>query len=863
MNGKVIDVRGKRIFVEQIEKQTITRRQIIQHVAATAMVGIPVAMSMTSCLANSTTDRPADPPRPGGGDNIRNLVPVPIEQVEVKDDFWSPKYKIWRDVTIADCFTKFENDRGGAINNFDLVRDGKTGKHAGPPWYDGLIYEMIRGCADFLASERDPALEKRIDDYISRMMAAQAKDASGYLNTFTQTMLPQTQRWGQNDGDDRNQHDVYNAGMMIEAGVHYWKATGKAALLEAATRMANLMCDTIGPSPKANVVPGHSGPEEALVLLSLLYRDNPKARKAVSVPVEPERYLRLAEFFIDGRGHYEGRTDKSKNFAEYGQDHAPLDQQKTLEGHAVRAALFATGISAAAQVNKRAEYLAAANRFWDNLTLHKLYISGAAGAIENDEKLGPDYFLPNDGYMETCAAVAVGFYSRNMNLLWGEAHYIDVLERALYNAVLGGVAQAGDRYYYQNPLSGAGLRRWEWHDCPCCPPMFLKLVGALPGYIYAQDTEAVYVNLFIGSSARLTVRDTAVRLRQTTEYPWEGTVKLVVEPEKPVAFDLMVRIPVPDRAINDPADALYRTAAGSVVSVPTLTVNGKRIAMPEMVRGYARLNRTWKAGDVVELRMEMPVRQVKAHPLVEADRGLVALMRGPILYCLEGVDNPDGIGHLVVPEEASFTTAFQKDLLDGVTVVKGKGLAIVTKGGKRQTKPATFTAIPFYASANRAAGALRVWLPATEDKAVPSTLATRSKASASHCWHLDSVAAINDGVVPQRSDDTSKSRLSWWDHKGTSEWAELVFPEPTKVSKVRVFWFADRPANGGCALPQSWRLVCKDGDTWKPVEGASAYGLAPDKFNEVTFTPVQTTALRIELQLQPGWSAGIFEWEVE
>lgn len=844
--------------MQQKDDHDLTRRQLLLGAAsAVGVMGFPTHFLTMPQAAKGSHRTKMDLT----SDAIRNLVPVPIAQVAIDDPFWNPKRKVWRDVTIVDSFTKFENDRGGAINNFDLVRDAKTGKHAGPQWYDGLIYEMIRGCADFLASQRDAGLEARIDSYIARIVAAQAKDPSGYINTYTQTMLPQTQRWGMNGGDDRGQHDVYNAGMMVEAGIHYYRATGKVALLEAATRMANLMCDTIGPAPMANVVPGHSGPEEALVQLYLLYRDSPAARKSISVPVEPERYLHLAEFFIDGRGHYEGRSDRDKTFKEYGQDHAPLDQQKTLEGHAVRATLFATGIVAAAQVNQRATYLAAANRFWDSLTNHKLYISGAAGAIEGDEKLGPNYFLPNDGYMETCAAVGVGFFNRNMNLLLGEARFVDELERALYNAVLGGVELAGNRYYYQNPLIGDGLRRWEWHDCPCCPPMFLKIMGALPGYIYAQGPEAVYVNLFIGNRATLTVRDTKLTLQQTTQYPWDGVVKLTLDPEKPVEFDLMVRIP--DWAKGKSTDALYTTVGATGKVGATLIVNGEQIQKLECVRGYARLRRTWKAGDAVELRLEMPVRQVRANPAVEADRGLVALMRGPVLYCLEAADNPEGVRHLVIPPDAAFSTTFKPELLGGVTVVRGTALACTMKDGKLHTDKTQFTAVPFYASANREAGAMRVWLPASPDRAVPATLATRSKASASHCWHLDSVAAINNGVVPERSNDTSKPRLSWWDHKGTTEWAELSFPEPTEISRARVFWFADRSVNGGCDLPKSWRLLYKDGDNWKPVAAQGTYGLALDRFNEVQFTKVKTTALRVEVQLQPDWSAGICEWEVE
>ena len=790
------------------------------------------------------------------------LTPVPIQEVRLDDAFWSPKIKTWRDVTIPDCFAKFENDRGGALNNFDLVRDGKTGQHAGPEWYDGLIYEMIRGSADFLAAQRDAALEARLDGYIARIVAAQAKDPAGYVNTWTQTMAPQTQRWGMNGGDDRSQHDVYNAGAMIEAGVHYYQATGKAALLEAATRMANLMCDTIGPPPKANVIPGHSGPEEALVKLYRLYREQPDAKRRASVPVDEQRYLKLAEFFIDARGHYAGRTGRSKSFGEYGQDHAPLAQQRTLEGHAVRGTLFCTGIAAAARVNDRAAYLEAALRFWDSFARHKMYITGAAGAMAGEEKFGPDYELPNDGYMETCAAIGGGFFDRNMNLLFGEACYVDELERALYNAALGGTALAGNRYYYQNPLAGDALRRWEWHGCPCCPPMFVKLMGALPGYIYAQDQGGIYVNLFVGSQAEVALPGGKVVLKQATRYPWEGDVKIAVEPEKPAEFDLFVRIPGWCQGASSSND-LYQAMGRPTDGAARLSVNGRSAGTLELVRGYARLHRLWKAGDVVDLALDMPVRQVRANSRVEADRGLVALMRGPVVYCAESVDNAEGLRHLFVPRDATFAVDFIPNLLGGVAVLRGRVQGCCAAPGGVRTSTADLTATPFYASANREPCAMRVWLPASADKAVPASLATRSRASASHCWRLDSSAAINDGRVPAKSSDTGQARLSWWDHKGTTEWAQLDFPQPAEVSRVRVFWFADRPVKGGCDLPQGWRLLYKDGDAWKPVDRPGIYGREPDRFNEVAFAPVTTAALRIEVHLQPEWSGGICEWAVD
>ncbi|MHB1036903.1 MAG: beta-L-arabinofuranosidase domain-containing protein [Pirellulales bacterium] len=266
------------------------------------------------------------------------LTPVPIEQVTVEDDFWSPKRKVWQEVTIADCFTKFENDRGGAINNFDRVRDGKTGAHAGPEWYDGLIYEMIRGTADFLLAHPDAGIQKRLDGYVARIAAAAAKDPNGYLNTWTQLMAPD-KRWGLNGGNDVQQHEVYNFGAMVEAAVHLHQATGRTSLLGVAVKMANHACDVIGPSPKANVVPGHALPEEALGKLYLLFRAHPELKKDMPVPVDENRYLQLAQFWIENRGNHQGR----RNYGAYDQDHKPVFQQETLEGHAVRATLMGTG----------------------------------------------------------------------------------------------------------------------------------------------------------------------------------------------------------------------------------------------------------------------------------------------------------------------------------------------------------------------------------------------------------------------------------------------------------------------------------------------------------------------------------------
>jgi DUF1680 family protein len=785
------------------------------------------------------------------------LTPVPIQQVVIEDEFWSPKFQVWRDVTIPDCLGKFEKD--GALANFDKVRDGKGGDHGGPPWYDGLIYEMIRASADFLAAHPDPKLEARLDGYIQRIAAAAAKDPDGYLNSYTQLKEPD-HRWGRNGGDDRRQHDLYNAGALVDAGVHYYRATGKIELLRVATKLANRMADVMGPPPKQNIIPGHALGEEALVNLYRLFKEQPQLKSRLSLPVDEQRYLELAEFWIDARGHHEGRID----FGAYDQDEIPVSQQETIEGHAVRAMLLCSGLVAAGEASDRSDYLTKAQRLWNSMTSRRMYVTGGVGAESNDEKFGPDYYLPNKtAYAETCAAVAAGFFDQNLNLAFADAKYADALERELFNGALVGVSLKGNSYFYDNPLeAGPQHQRWPWHSCPCCPPMFLKLMGGLPGYVYAQAAGAIYVNQFIGSRATIDLPGSKVNFRLTTRYPWDGNIRLAIDPEKAAEFDLFIRIPAWCQEASSTND-LYQIADQPDTGAAKIMVNGKAIEKLEIVRGYARLHRQWQAGDVVELSMDMPVRQVRANAQVEADRDQVALMRGPVVYCAESVDNPVGIQHLVVPPEATFRAEHKPDLLGGVVVLQGKVRTVDANKEIIGLVPAELVAVPYYASANRESSTMRVWLPARPDKAAPITLANRSRASASYCWHLDSVEAIHDGIVPTKSSDTNLPRLSWWNHKGTTEWAELDFPQATTVSKVRVFWFADKPVNGGCDVPQSWSILYRDGDNWKPVEHPGDYSVVLDQFNEVTFTRVKTSALRLRVQLKPDWSGGIYEWEVE
>lgn len=667
---------------------------------------------------------PSDPQAEDGNSGIEF---VSVEEVTVDDAFWRPKFDQWRQVTANDVFDKFESkhihdaaerEAGDTFRNFDLVAEGKRdiGHHAGAPWFDGLVYETIRGLSDFMAAYPDPRMEARIDGYIERIARAQASETDGFLNTWTQ-LMESDHRWGENGGMLRWQHDVYNAGMLVEAGIHYYNATGKTALLEVATRFANMMYDTIGPEPKKNVVPAHSGPEEPLVKLYWLYKSEPELAAGMGVPVDADNYLELAEFFIENRGRHVGfplwgtwggreaerwiraaeyddakyGTHRRPTWGDYAQDSIPVFQQHTIEGHAVRATLLATGIATAALENGSSDYVDVVTRLWDNMVGRRMFITGGVGAVHFDEKFGPDYFLPTDAYLETCAAVGAGFFSQRMNQLTGDGKYMDELERVIYNSLLTGISLSGVHYTYQNPLNADKHGRWEWHSCPCCPPMFLKMTSAIPGFIYSRKGNNLYVNLFIGSETAMQVDGkTDVALKQQTDYPWDGDVTISVDPAKAAFFTLNVRIPGWAVGVENP----YGLYSSDLEADVELKVNGESVAV-NPVDGYVAIERKWAKGDKVELSLPMQPRLVKANDKVEQLRGMAAIASGPMVYCLEDYDNKQ-LADLKLDTSASMTLTHRADVLNGMNVITDKN----------------FSAIPYYAVGNREEGKpYKVWIP--------------------------------------------------------------------------------------------------------------------------------------------------------
>jgi len=799
-----------------------------------------VMVGLLSVLQPAMAAPPADYP----------IQPVPFQRVAVHDSFWSPKLETNRTVTVPYCFEQCEQT--GRIANFAKAGGLKPGAFEGIFYNDSDVYKVIEGAAYSLAIHPDAKLEAYLDDLIAKIAAAQEDD--GYLYT-ARTLRPNNPPGG--SGPTRwsnlsHSHELYNVGHLYEAAVAYYRATGKRSLLNVARRNADLIDRVFGPHGRHDV-PGH---EEIEIGLVKLYRATGE-----------RRYLDLAKFFVDQRG----RADHHKLYGPYAQDHLPITRQRQAVGHAVRAGYLYSGVADVAAMTGDHPDVVALDRIWNDVVGKKMSLTGGIGASRKGEAFGQAYDLPNDTvYNETCAAVANALWNQRMFLLHGDAEYIYVLECIIYNGFLSGVSLSGDRFFYPNPLmcDGPGdlfnqgtSERAPWFGTSCCPVNVVRFVPSVPGFVYAVRNKAVYVNLFIGGEVEISLSGRPIRIRQQTGYPWSGQVMLTLAPVQPQRFALMVRIPGWARGEVVPSD-LYRFAEELDEPV-TIVVNGKPWPV-KIENGYVRMDRTWSAGDRVLLDLPMPVRRVVSHPNVLADRGRVALQRGPIVYCLEGPDNDDHVLNLMLPDDAKLTSEHRPNLLGGVTVLRGRGLSVQRRpDGSLATGPADLTAIPYYAWNNRGAGEMTVWIARRIDVARPLpalTAASESRPSASHIYPADTLDALNDQIEPATSGDESIPRFTWWDHRGTHEWTQYDFAEPTTASSVSVYWFDDT-GHGQCRVPASWRILWRHGESdWQPVQKTTPYGVAKDQYNVVSFQPVKATALRLEVQLKPRYSGGILEW---
>ena len=625
---------------------------------------------------------------------------ISLSEVAIDDDFWSPRRERNRDVTISYQYEQLEES--GTLENFRRVDAGESGGFQGMWFQDTDAYKWIEAASYVLSQRDDPELEAKVDEVISLIADAQQPD--GYLNTYFSLVEPEN-RWT----NLHMMHELYCAGHLIEAAVAHYRATGKETLLEVAVDFADLVDDVFGDEVEG--VPGH---EEIELALLKLYR-----------VTDETRYLDLAKYFIDLRGkedrlaweidnpetlggaeyedgevisaarsvftHEDGTYD-----GRYAQAHEPLREQETVEGHSVRAMyLFAAATDLAIETGED-ELIEALEGLWTNMTTKRMYVTGGLGPEEAHEGFTTDYDLRNDAYAETCAAIGSVYWNQRLFELTGEAKYADLIERTLYNGFLAGVSLDGTEFFYENPLESDGdHHRKGWFTCACCPPNAARLLASLGEYVYGQRDSALYVNQYLGSTVSTTVDGATVELSQDSSLPWTGEVTIDVDAG---GASVPIRLRIPEWAESS-----------------TVTVNGEELNAPS--EGYLEVDREWDDGRI-ELTFEQTVTQLEAHPEVAADAGRVALKRGPLVYCLEAVDNDRPLHQYEAPS-TSVSTEHRPDLLEGVTVIEGEASVPDQQGwdgelyrpaDETARKRTEFTAIPYYAWDNREPGAMRVWI---------------------------------------------------------------------------------------------------------------------------------------------------------
>ena len=590
---------------------------------------------------------------------LKMIEQIDFSHVKINDNFWSPRLSKHVSATLPVCIDQIENQTG-RIRNFENAAKGE-GEHSGIFFDDSDVYKALEGMAYSLINNPDPELEKKADEWIDKFAAAQQPD--GYINTFY-TLTGLDKRWTNMD-----KHEMYCAGHMIEAGVAYYQATGKRKLLDVCIRMTDHMMSQFGPG-KRHWVPGHEEIELALVKL---YQTT-----------QEQKYLDFAYWLLEERGHGHGTMgDEGKWNPVYYQDIVPVRQLTDISGHAVRCMYLYCGMADVAALKNDTGYIAAMDRLWDDVVHRNMYITGGVGSSHDNEGFTEDYDLPNlDAYCETCASVGMVLWNQRMNQLTGDSKYIDVLERSLYNGALAGISLGGDRFFYVNPLESKGdHHRQEWYGCACCPSQLSRFLPSIGNYIYASSDDALWVNLYIGNTGQIRIGETDILLTQETDYPWDGSVKLTISTSLPLEKEIRLRIP-------------------NWCKTYDLSINGKRINVSEE-KGYAVI-KDWKSQDVIALDMDMPVEIVAADPHVKENFGKRAIQRGPLVYCMEEIDNPVYFDQIQLSPSTTFQTAFASDILNGIKTIKTNGRA----------QSATF--IPYYAWDNRKAGKMRVWIPYNE-----------------------------------------------------------------------------------------------------------------------------------------------------
>ncbi|WP_343648622.1 glycoside hydrolase family 127 protein [Enterobacter sp.] len=649
-----------------------------------------------------------------------SIMEADLHKLNITDPFLGQYQQLVRDVVIPYQWDAL-NDRvaeaepSHAITNFRIAAGLEQGEFYGMVFQDSDVAKWLEAVAWSLCQKPDAELEKTADEVIELVAAAQCED--GYLNTYFTVKAP-GERWT----NLAECHELYCAGHMIEAGVAYFQGTGKRRLLEVVCRLADHIDSVFGPGEsQLHGYPGH--PEIELALMRLY-----------DVTQEP-RYQNLVKYFIEERGaqphfydsEYEKRGRTSHWNASgpawmvkdkaYSQAHQPLAEQQTAVGHAVRFVYLMAGMAHLARLShdegKRQDCL----RLWKNMAQRQLYITGGIGSQSSGEAFSSDYDLPNDTvYAESCASIGLMMFARRMLEMEADGHYADVMERALYNTVLGGMALDGKHFFYVNPLEVHPKTlafnhiydhvkpvRQRWFGCACCPPNIARVLTSLGHYIYTARPEALFINLYVGNDVAVPVGGQELRLRISGNYPWHEQVKIDITSAVSVTHTLALRLP-------------------DWCADPDVLVNGEQPA-GDISRGYIYLTRRWQEGDTVLLTLPMPVRRVYGHPLVRQQAGKVALQRGPLVYCLEEADNGANLHTLSLPAGSAFRVFEGQGIFAHKMLIQAQGIGHHTEGSQAlwqydrspvQPQPRTLTFIPWFSWANRGEGEMRIWVDEVE-----------------------------------------------------------------------------------------------------------------------------------------------------
>lgn len=644
---------------------------------------------------------------------MRRMNPLSLQQVNIDDVFWSSRQTLIRDTVVPYQWAALNDALPGAepshtIENLRIAAGDSQGEYYGMVFQDSDAAKWLETVGYVLATRRDEELERIADDLIALLERAQQAD--GYLNSYFTVAKP-GERWT----NLRDWHELYCAGHWMEAAVAYYEATGKRQVLDVLSRFGDHIDAVLGPEPgKMRGYPGH--PEVELALVKL-YRATGN-----------EKYLKLARFFVDERGQTpnffasesetRGEQRRHPYNYEYSQSHAVVREQKEAVGHSVRAAYLYAGMADVAAESNDPRLLAACRTLWEDITKRKMYVTGGIGSSAYEESFTVPFDLPNDrAYTETCAAIALIFFAHRMLQIEVDSRYVDELERALYNGVLSGMSLDGKSYFYVNPLEVWPLEanhredmrsvkttRQPWFGCACCPPNLARLIASLGGYIYSTATggPALYVHLYIGSEAQVALGGTEISVSQKTNYPWNGSSSFAFSLVQPCEFAFALRIP-------------------GWVRETQIRVNGAVVLPDNIEKGYAYFHRIWRDGDTVDVEFSMPVEVNYSHPEVRANAGKVALRRGPLIFCLEEVDNGANLSDVVLQTSSKFDVEFVEDLLSGVIVVHAKGTRSASSDAavsdlyttsQPERVETTLRAIPYFAWSNRAPGEMRVWLRA-------------------------------------------------------------------------------------------------------------------------------------------------------